>query len=162
MKASWCVLPQWYIPIMHTCDNWNAGFFALQVCRIVDGSPHHDNLFSCIQFSSYNWICRSITQLTLFIFVERASSVQSTMCNVMIHMKTYGGDNIWIFLIWFFNWDINPCTLHIATQHIFTMWKRTMYYGYSRIVDIAMSYDVWNICNTSHRLYNLECLLNRY
>ena len=55
---------------------------------------HHDNLFYYIFFSSYNYICRRLTQLTLFLFIERESTIQNKMCNILIDIKTYGGDKI--------------------------------------------------------------------
>ena len=77
---------------------------------------HHDKLFSCTKFCSYNWICGIRTKLIPFIFIERASDMHSKMCNVLIDMRTDGGDNIWIVLIWFWNWKINLCIFHITTQ----------------------------------------------
>ena len=84
---------------------------------------HNDKLFFLINFLSTNYICKNLTQLTLFIFIEREFSIHNKMYNVMIHMKTYGGDKIWIFLIWLCTWKINLWTLCTTTHHTFPIWK---------------------------------------
>ena len=68
---------------------------------------HHSSLFSCINIYSKIFICRSLTQLELFILIERTSSVHSITCIFYIYMKRYGGTNIWILPILFWTWRIN-------------------------------------------------------
>ena len=82
---------------------------------------HHDKLFSDIIFVSYNCICISLTQLTLFLFIERASYLHSTTCYLLIDMKYYGVTNILIVLILFWNWNNNTWKLCTTTQHTFPL-----------------------------------------
>ena len=77
---------------------------------------HHDKLFYCIIFCSYNCICISLIQLVLFIFFERASTMHITTCNVLIDMKNYDWSNILIVLILLWTWKINPLTFCTTTQ----------------------------------------------
>ena len=77
---------------------------------------HHDKLFSGIQFFSNNWIWGSLTYLTLFLFIKRASTMHSTTFYVLKDMKWYGGANIWIVLIWFWTWKIYPRILRTKKQ----------------------------------------------
>ena len=100
---------------------------------------HNDKLFSCIYFCSYFWIRSSLTQLTLFIFVERAYSIHSgRTCNQVIHIKTYCGTNIGIVLIRFWTWEINKWTLWITPKHISNVVSAYFDDGYAHIVDIDM------------------------
>ena len=89
---------------------------------------HHDKLFSCIKSGSYNGICKNLTQLTLFLFIQMVSTIHITTCNVLIHMKTYCWANIWIVLIWFWTWKINLCKLCTTMKHIFPMRERKIWW----------------------------------
>ena len=69
-------------------------------------TPSWQDIF-CYIFFSKNWFCRSLTQLTLFIFLERAYTMNSTKWYVLIYIKLYVGSSIWIVLIWFWTWKIH-------------------------------------------------------
>ena len=96
-----------------------------------------------ILFFGYNCMRRSLTQLKLFLFIKRASDMHSTTYNLLIHMKTYGADNIWIVLIWFLTWNINSCKFCTTMQHTFPTWS---------------SINLWLICTHCCHFHVIWCL----
>ena len=114
------MLPQWCFPRMCTCGRWNASFWICMnvevLMKVYNWWLHHDKLFYGINFYSNNFICSSLTLLTLFLFVERVSAMHSTTFNVLIDMKTYDWGKFWIMLIWFWNWKINLWKFCTITQ----------------------------------------------
>ena len=84
-------------------------------------SPSRQALFLYEIFFSYNCICIILTQLKLFIFIERVSTIHITTWNMLIDMKMYGGKN-WMVLICFWTWRINTWKFYTTTQNSFLVW----------------------------------------
>ena len=107
---------------------------------------HHEDLFSCIKFSSFNYICRNLTKLTQFIFVYREYAMHSATCHVLLDTKNMVG--IAFELIWSDYVLRRTIRGHCAQQRKTRIQCDNAYFdgGYAHIVAISMSHAVWNIC----------------
>ena len=85
-----------------------------------------------------------------------------TMCNYVIHTKTYFWTDRGIVFIWLFTWKINTGTLFTTTKKYFQYVNAYFDVGYARIFAIAMSDDVLNICLPCGRIEFLYVSKSRF